>query len=292
MSQRPGRPARRPRVNWTPWSAASARWSMPRESWIASTGRSACCSGRTKKSIAYSGRDGSGIDKCFARTCSVPPQDHRKKPCRVRTGGFAITGCSPPLVSYQWRRYLRRRQAETARRKVRPARRRAAVRRERAAAARVRRGRRSPVRPGAPRLRLPTRERRAAHPGPRRREPPLPAAGRQHPQRIRLLLKNRSRADSVIVAFAGHGVEFRGSSDHFFCPMDAALSDRQTLVSLGEVYKELEQCQAGFRLLLADACRNDPVVDHSRRVTAPGSERDSGSVTCCCGSTASPCGPS
>jgi TPR repeat protein/uncharacterized caspase-like protein len=85
---------------------------------------------------------------------------------------------------------------------------------------------------------------------------------------LRLLLKNRARADSVIVAFAGHGVEFRGSNDHFFCPMDAALSDKQTLVSLGEVYKELEQCQAGFRLLLADACRNDPVVDRSRRVTA------------------------
>jgi TPR repeat protein/uncharacterized caspase-like protein len=85
---------------------------------------------------------------------------------------------------------------------------------------------------------------------------------------LRLLLKNRTRADSVIVAFAGHGVEFRGSNDHFFCPMDAALSDQQTLVSLGEVYKELEQCRAGFRLLLADACRNDPVVDRSRRATA------------------------
>src|SRR5262245_19750678 len=85
---------------------------------------------------------------------------------------------------------------------------------------------------------------------------------------LRLLLKNRSRGDSVIVAFAGHGVEFRGADDHFFCPMDAALSDRQTLISLTEVYKELEQCQAGFRLLLADACRNDPVADRSRRVTA------------------------
>ncbi|HEY1375267.1 MAG TPA: caspase family protein [Gemmataceae bacterium] len=85
---------------------------------------------------------------------------------------------------------------------------------------------------------------------------------------LRLLLKNRTRADSVIVAFAGHGVEFRDSKDHYFCPMDAALSDRQTLVSLTEVYKELERCRAGFRLLLADACRNDPVADHSRRVTA------------------------
>src|SRR5262245_21407314 len=85
---------------------------------------------------------------------------------------------------------------------------------------------------------------------------------------LRLLLKNRTRSDSVIVAFAGHGVEFRGSGDNFFCPMDAALSDKQTLVSLSNVYKELEQCQAGFRLLLADACRNDPVADHSRRVTA------------------------
>jgi TPR repeat protein/uncharacterized caspase-like protein len=85
---------------------------------------------------------------------------------------------------------------------------------------------------------------------------------------LRLLLKNRTRADSVIVAFAGHGVEFRGSADHYFCPMDAALSDKQTLISLNEVYKELERCRAGVKLLLADACRNDPVADHSRRVTA------------------------
>src|SRR5262249_29826125 len=84
---------------------------------------------------------------------------------------------------------------------------------------------------------------------------------------LRLLLKNRTRADSVIVAFAGHGVDFRGSNNHFFCPMDAALSDRQTLVPLAEVYKHLDQCGAGFRLLRAAACRNDPVVDLSRRVT-------------------------
>src|SRR5947207_10850185 len=57
---------------------------------------------------------------------------------------------------------------------------------------------------------------------------------------LRLLLKNRTRADSVIVAFAGHGVEFRGSGEHYFCPMDAALSDRQTPLPLVEAYKQPE----------------------------------------------------
>jgi len=29
-------------------------------------------------------------------------------------------------------------------------------------------------------------------------------------------------------------------------------------VPLGEVYRELEKCKAGFKLLLVDACRDDP----------------------------------
>ena len=37
-----------------------------------------------------------------------------------------------------------------------------------------------------------------------------------------------------------------------------------TLIGLGEVYRELESSGAGLKVLLVDACRNDPQSDNSR----------------------------
>jgi tetratricopeptide (TPR) repeat protein len=81
---------------------------------------------------------------------------------------------------------------------------------------------------------------------------------------LALLLKNRKPGDTVLLAFAGHGLHFQGDTDSYFCPTDASLQDRQNLLSLREVYKQLEGCKAGFKLLLVDACRNDPFQDLSR----------------------------
>jgi tetratricopeptide (TPR) repeat protein len=81
---------------------------------------------------------------------------------------------------------------------------------------------------------------------------------------LKLLLQNRNREDTVLVAFAGHGVQFRDEAESYFCPADARLGDKSTLVSLSEVYQELERCPAGVKVLLVDACRNDPLADHSR----------------------------
>jgi hypothetical protein len=81
---------------------------------------------------------------------------------------------------------------------------------------------------------------------------------------LRLKLRNRNHADSVLVAFAGHGVQFKGDDEPYFCPMDAKLDDKSTLISLSEVYKELDRSRTGVKLLLADACRNDPLSDNSR----------------------------
>ena len=80
------------------------------------------------------------------------------------------------------------------------------------------------------------------------------------------LLEDLGADESVLVAFAGHGVQFAGEDDNYFCPMDAKLADKSTLVSLTEVYKDLEHCAAGTRLLLADCCRNDPRSDNARSV--------------------------
>lgn len=76
---------------------------------------------------------------------------------------------------------------------------------------------------------------------------------------LRRVLRNRSPDDSVLIALAGHGVQFKGSEENYFCPSDTKLSDPSTLLPISEIYRELQNSRAGFKLLLIDACRNDPL---------------------------------
>ncbi len=80
-------------------------------------------------------------------------------------------------------------------------------------------------------------------------------------------MRDRIKADGVLVAFAGHGIQFRGGDEAYFCPADARPDDKATLISLKEVYQTLDGCEAQLKLLLSDACRNDPVAAVSRRAT-------------------------
>ena len=81
---------------------------------------------------------------------------------------------------------------------------------------------------------------------------------------LKLLLRDLDPGDSILVAFAGHGVEIAGDAEAYFCPSDARLADRTTLIGVGEIYRELEASEAGLKVLLVDACRNDPQSDNSR----------------------------
>jgi sulfatase modifying factor 1 len=73
-----------------------------------------------------------------------------------------------------------------------------------------------------------------------------------------LLMKEVGQDDHLLIAFAGHGVQFSGDKDIFFCPADAKLADKTRLVSLGEIYAKLKDSPAATKVLLVDACRNDP----------------------------------
>lgn len=83
-----------------------------------------------------------------------------------------------------------------------------------------------------------------------------------------LLLREVREPDSLLVAFSGHGIQFEEGGDSFFCPADADLTDRASLIALGDVYKSLETSKAAAKVLLVDACRNDPLssLARSRRV--------------------------
>lgn len=81
---------------------------------------------------------------------------------------------------------------------------------------------------------------------------------------LALLLSGLAEDDLVIVALAGHGVQFRGDKKSYFCPIDAELEKRDTLIAFEEVYEALDRCGAGRKLLLVDACRDDPQSKLSR----------------------------
>ncbi len=78
---------------------------------------------------------------------------------------------------------------------------------------------------------------------------------------LALLMRELQPSDSLLVAFSGHGVQFQGEDTTYFCPADAKLKDRGTLVSLTDVFEQLadpRKCRAGTKVLLVDACRNNP----------------------------------
>jgi TPR repeat protein len=79
---------------------------------------------------------------------------------------------------------------------------------------------------------------------------------------LKALLARKTRHDLLLVALSGHGVHAKGKGgdESFFCPCDAQLNDTDTLVSLNQLVKDLDACGAGVKILLADACRNDPAA--------------------------------
>jgi hypothetical protein len=88
--------------------------------------------------------------------------------------------------------------------------------------------------------------------------------GKKILKEFHLLLATLEPEDSLIVALAGHGVELGPKGENYFLPADADLKDPATLINIKTIFEEMEQSQAGRKLLLVDACRNDPEADNAR----------------------------
>jgi hypothetical protein len=107
---------------------------------------------------------------------------------------------------------------------------------------------------------------------------------------IKALLAGKGRHDTVLVALSGHGIQSKVTEsgkereDNCFCPADAQLNDRTTLVSLGKVVGDLDDCGAAVKLLLVDACRNDPKLGRNVDVeTLPRLPRGTAALFSCKG---------
>jgi len=84
---------------------------------------------------------------------------------------------------------------------------------------------------------------------------------------LKAVLEKSRRPDTVVLAFAGHGMQFSGKRECYFCPQDAKVTDPDpsSLISLNLVYEQLERSFAGVKILLVDACRDDPKADRGSR---------------------------
>ena len=66
--------------------------------------------------------------------------------------------------------------------------------------------------------------------------------------------------DTLLVALTGHGAHLKENNKLYFCPLGTELKDKDTMVSIDEVMAMFneESCRAANKILLVDACRNDP----------------------------------
>lgn len=89
-------------------------------------------------------------------------------------------------------------------------------------------------------------------------------------KQIQQILNGVTKRDTVILGLAGHGLQFLGSDDFYFCPADAKpfANRTETLVSLRKLYTLLEESGAGVKVLMVDACRDDPKTSRSAGIDA------------------------
>lgn len=93
------------------------------------------------------------------------------------------------------------------------------------------------------------------------------------------MLEDVNAEDIVLIGFAGHGTQLslpdkdgREKEDAFFCPADAILGKRETLISLTGLVDILGR-RGGINLVMVDACRDDPSPSRSTR-SIKGNELD------------------
>jgi len=84
-------------------------------------------------------------------------------------------------------------------------------------------------------------------------------------RQLKTVLGFAERGDFILLAFSGHGVHFNKVS--YLCPGDAKLDDPSTLISMDWVYEQLGKSKADLRLVMVDACRNDPRPEGQRSMS-------------------------
>lgn len=103
------------------------------------------------------------------------------------------------------------------------------------------------------------------------------AGKREMDQALAEFARQARDADSVLFFYAGHALQYQGRN--FLIPTDADLEDAFTVryqaVSLEDVRSALERV-SGVKIMILDACRNNPLAD---RLQESGASRSPGAAT-------------
>src|SRR4029077_14561843 len=81
-------------------------------------------------------------------------------------------------------------------------------------------------------------------------------------RQFRLLLSDLQPSDTVMVALNGHGVHYQGDKVGYYCPLGADLKDKKSLLSMEFFYDLLKKSKARQKLMIVQACQNDPFVSN------------------------------
>ncbi|HVS39193.1 MAG TPA: caspase family protein [Gemmataceae bacterium] len=74
---------------------------------------------------------------------------------------------------------------------------------------------------------------------------------------LQVQLSSLKADDFALVALSGHGMRLRDDDHGYFCPADAQPDDKDSLLSLADVYDLLSACPARRKFLVVNACRCD-----------------------------------
>ena len=78
---------------------------------------------------------------------------------------------------------------------------------------------------------------------------------------LRLQLSGLKSDDFALVALSGHGMRLHDDDHGYFCPADARPDDKDSLLSLTDVYDLLSACPARRKFLVVNACRCDSLTE-------------------------------
>ncbi|HLX63862.1 MAG TPA: caspase family protein [Planctomycetota bacterium] len=77
------------------------------------------------------------------------------------------------------------------------------------------------------------------------------------------LVLNKKEDDTIVAAFFGHGVQFLGKEQAYFCAGDSGASNPESLLELNALTARLDTSKAGGKIAIFDCCRGDMLLEHS-----------------------------
>jgi formylglycine-generating enzyme required for sulfatase activity len=87
-------------------------------------------------------------------------------------------------------------------------------------------------------------------------------------QQLRLLTRLAEGSDALLIGFSGHGMVW--GSKGYLCPFEARTDDpTRTMIATDEVVAQVAKVSTTSRLLIVDACRNDPRTAEKWTVASP-----------------------